>query len=94
MCAHDESLQGKGVGKDLVEAGVKFAEALQLAIKTGRKSDRNTLYHLIYLAEACVLLNWLAETKPDHLHGPTPLSAPTLRQLAKAQKMFCSNSCR
>lgn len=47
---------------------VKFIEALRLAIRTGRKSDRNTLYHLVYLAEACVLLNWLAESKPDHLH--------------------------
>lgn len=47
---------------------VKFIEALRLAIRVGRKSDRSALYHLMYLAEACVLLNWLAESKPDHLH--------------------------
>lgn len=46
----------------------KFTEALRLAIRVGLKSDRNTLYHLVYLAEACVLLNWLAASKPDHLH--------------------------
>ncbi|MHB1140946.1 MAG: glycosyltransferase family 4 protein [Sulfuricaulis sp.] len=52
----------------VIRRPVKFIEALRLAIHTGRKSDRSTLHHLIYLAEACVLLNWLAESRPDHLH--------------------------
>ena len=47
----------------------KFFRALRLAVKMGKGGERGRLYHLIYLAEACVLLRWLAAKPVDHLHA-------------------------
>ncbi len=62
---------------------VKFIEALRLAIRVGRKSDRSMLHHLIYLTEACVLLNWLAESKPDHLRVHFGTNSATVAMLCR-----------
>src|SRR5437879_5455340 len=35
--------------------------AVRLALKVGRHSERGLLIHLIYVAEACVLRQWLAQ---------------------------------
>ena len=45
-----------------------FFQALKLTRKIARPSDRGLLVHLIYLAEACVLRQWLAASKTRHLH--------------------------
>lgn len=46
----------------------RFLAALGQAIRMGRRSERGTLVHLIYLAEACVLREWLAARRTTHLH--------------------------
>ncbi|MBD2329067.1 glycosyltransferase family 4 protein [Alkalinema sp. FACHB-956] len=47
----------------------RFWQALQLAIQLGWQSDRGLLRHLIYLLEACTLLQWLMAAKIDHVHA-------------------------
>jgi colanic acid/amylovoran biosynthesis glycosyltransferase len=48
---------------------LRFARALGAAVRLGRRSERGVIFHLIYLAEACVLLRWLARSKAVHLHA-------------------------
>jgi colanic acid/amylovoran biosynthesis glycosyltransferase len=47
----------------------RFVQALGLALRLGRRSDRGVFVHLAYLAEACVLLRWLAWRQVDHVHA-------------------------
>jgi len=51
-------------------APAAFWAALRGAIRLGRRSERGVLRHLVYLAEACVLRDWLRRA-PDirHLHA-------------------------
>jgi glycosyltransferase involved in cell wall biosynthesis len=48
---------------------VRFARALRLAGRLGRRSQRGVLRHLVYLAEACVLLRHLRRCGAEHLHA-------------------------
>lgn len=47
----------------------RFARALWLATRMGRRSDRPLPVHWIYLAEACVLARWLRKAQVSHLHA-------------------------
>jgi glycosyltransferase involved in cell wall biosynthesis len=47
---------------------VKFLRSLGMAMRLGRGGDRGRLYHLVYLAEACVLLGWLRRAGAEHVH--------------------------
>jgi colanic acid/amylovoran biosynthesis glycosyltransferase len=47
---------------------LRFMRAMRCAIRFGRRSDRGVLRHLVYLAEACLLRRWLAESGATHLH--------------------------
>jgi glycosyltransferase involved in cell wall biosynthesis len=47
----------------------RFAEASRLASQLGYTSDRGLAYHGAYLAEACVLLDWLRAEGAEHLHA-------------------------
>ena len=47
----------------------RFAGALWLATRMGRRSDRPLPVHWIYLAEACVLARWLRGSTVSHLHA-------------------------
>ncbi len=53
----------------LVRRPAKFLAALKLAIKSSIRSDRPLPYHLIYLAEACLVAEWLEEFGAVHLHA-------------------------
>jgi len=57
--------------------------ALRLAIRIGRKSERGVLIHLIYLAEACVLLGWLARDNAAHLHAHFGTNSTTVAMLCR-----------
>lgn len=51
-------------------APAAWVRALAAAIRMGRRSDRGILRHVVYMAEACLLLRWLrAEGKVSHLHA-------------------------
>jgi colanic acid/amylovoran biosynthesis glycosyltransferase len=47
----------------------RFAAMAMLLLRLTRKSDRGVLLHLVYLAEACVLLRWLLAGGAQHLHA-------------------------
>ncbi|PYB73820.1 colanic acid biosynthesis glycosyltransferase WcaL [Pseudomonas sp. LB-090624] len=47
----------------------RFGQALWLALRLGLRADRPWPYHLVYLAEACQLLQWLQVAKADHVHA-------------------------
>ena len=48
---------------------LKFVPALLMAFRMGRRSERGIVVNLIYLAEACVLRRWLAQSAAKHLHA-------------------------
>ncbi|MEB3282044.1 MAG: glycosyltransferase [Lyngbya sp.] len=50
---------------------LRFFSTMGLAVKMGFgwSSERGILYHLAYLAEACVLLRWVLESKVEHIHA-------------------------
>ena len=56
------------IGTALARPG-KFFDALRLALRIGRRSERGMINNLIYLAEACVLRKWLAEAQIPHVHA-------------------------
>jgi glycosyltransferase involved in cell wall biosynthesis len=53
----------------LLTRPLALLRGLKLALRVGRRSDRGILYHLIYLAEACVLRRWFAEGEIQHVHS-------------------------
>lgn len=46
-----------------------FLKSLKVAIRLGLRSDRGLIRHLIYLIEACVLLQWEKTTGIEHIHA-------------------------
>lgn len=60
---------------------LQWLKALKLAIKLGLKSERGVLIHLIYLAEACVLLDWLQEKNISHVHAHFGTNSTTVALL-------------
>lgn len=46
-----------------------FLGALHLALTMARRSERSVFHHLAYLAEASLLVGWLAEQGAGHLHA-------------------------
>jgi colanic acid/amylovoran biosynthesis glycosyltransferase len=61
----------------------QWLQAFKLAFKVGLTSERGILYHLIYLAEACVLLGWLEEKEITHLHAHFGTNSTTVAMLCK-----------
>lgn len=56
-------------------------KALILTFKIGWKSERGLFLHLIYLAEACVLLGWLNQEKISHIHAHFGTNSTTVAML-------------
>jgi colanic acid/amylovoran biosynthesis glycosyltransferase len=46
-----------------------WLRGLRLALRTGRRSERGVLVHLVYLGEACVLLGWCRDDGIRHVHA-------------------------
>ncbi len=55
--------------RTLVAAPARFARALALAWRMGRRADRPLPVHVVYLAQACRLLGWLRDAGATHLHA-------------------------
>ncbi len=47
----------------------RFFRALWLAMRLGLRADRAWPYHLVYLAEACQVLQWLQAGEAKHVHA-------------------------
>lgn len=71
----------KALVEVLVQRPLRFVQALWLAVCLGSGSEKGIFYHLIYLAEACVLLGWLGETAAAHLHVHFGTNAATVALL-------------
>ena len=50
-------------------APARFIAALRLAKRMAKGSDKSLAHHLAYLAEACLIREWLADSKVVHLHA-------------------------
>jgi colanic acid/amylovoran biosynthesis glycosyltransferase len=48
---------------------IRFFAALLLALRMARRADRSLPYHLIYLAQACQVLQWTRQSGATHLHA-------------------------
>ncbi|HSI37050.1 MAG TPA: glycosyltransferase family 4 protein [Tepidisphaeraceae bacterium] len=63
---------------------LRFLKALRLAFKLGKRGERGRLYHLIYLAEACVLLPWLTKSGAAHVHAHFGTNSTTVALLTRS----------
>jgi colanic acid/amylovoran biosynthesis glycosyltransferase len=63
---------------------VRFLDAMQLALRTGWRNDRPMLLHLVYLAEACLLVRWLARDAIGHVHAHFGTNPTAVAMLAQA----------
>jgi glycosyltransferase involved in cell wall biosynthesis len=53
----------------LLTKPIAFGRALGLVLRLGPMSDKGLFRNLVYLAEACALARWLAQSKAEHLHA-------------------------
>ena len=58
----------KGLAKTLLLHPVAFLKAFRLTCRLANRSDRSIAYYLAYLAEACILRDWLVAAEIEHLH--------------------------
>ncbi len=79
---------GLGLFKAMLRVGltrpIQFVRALKLVVQMGSTTERGILYHLIYLAEACLLLGWLTQAEVKHLHVHFGTNATTVALLCEA----------
>ncbi|NIF17803.1 glycosyltransferase [Pantoea sp. Cy-639] len=61
-----------------------FGRALWLALRMGVRADRAWPYHLVYLAEACCLLQWLNAFDAEHVHAHFGTNSTEVAMLASA----------
>jgi glycosyltransferase involved in cell wall biosynthesis len=61
-----------------------FLRGVGLALSMSRGAERPWLYHLAFLAEACVLLSWLDKRPIRHLHAHFGTNSAEVAQL-----LFC-----
>jgi glycosyltransferase involved in cell wall biosynthesis len=63
---------------------LRLLKALGLTFRLGWGSERGVLYHLAYLAEACILLGWFAEADIAHVHAHFGTNSTTVALLCQA----------
>ncbi len=61
-----------------------FLKTLALATKIGWRSERGLLLHLVYVAEACLLLQWFTRQKIDHVHAHFGTNSTTVAMFCQA----------
>lgn len=95
-----EDLAERGKTRYVLQAGIKgllaptlqalraqpgrFFKALKLALRLGRRADRSWPYHLVYLAEACQVLQWLQASAAEHVHAHFGTNSAEVVMLAQA----------
>jgi glycosyltransferase involved in cell wall biosynthesis len=55
--------------RTLTRSPGKFFGALRLAVKLAGESDRSLPYHLVYVAEACLIIPWLKDFGAKRIHA-------------------------
>lgn len=69
--------------RTLVRSPTRFFSALCLAVRMSRGSVRPLHYHLIYLAEACRLVQWLIGFGAERLHAHFGTNSAEIAMLAR-----------
>lgn len=62
----------------------RWLSALALALRVARRGDRPWPLHLVYLAEACLLFEWLRECGAEHVHAHFGSNSAELVMLVQA----------
>ncbi|GLU36629.1 colanic acid biosynthesis glycosyltransferase WcaL [Pseudomonas sp. NBRC 100443] len=62
----------------------RFLASLWLALRMGRRADRPWPYHLIYLAEACCVVQWTRAFGGAHVHAHFGTNSAEVAMLANA----------
>jgi len=62
----------------------RFFRALRLAMRLGLRADRSWPYHMVYLAEACQVLQWLQAGEAKHVHAHFGTNSTEVVMLANA----------
>jgi len=73
----------------LLQSPGKFLLGLQLALRIAKGSDKSVAYHLVYLAEACLLRLLLESSSISHLHvhfGTNPTEVAMLARVLGGPK--------
>lgn len=78
------TLLGPGGGRRLLRGVLevirsrpgRFSRAFAQAIRLGRRTERGLGVHLVYLAEACVLVKWFEAAGVKHVHTHFGTNAP------------------
>ncbi|NEQ25445.1 MAG: glycosyltransferase family 4 protein [Microcoleus sp. SIO2G3] len=61
---------------------LRLWQALRLTLTLSRTSDRSVAHHFAYLAEACVLIGWFAQSDVVHVHAHFGTNSTTVAMLA------------
>ena len=69
--------------KTAISNPFSFLSMLLLAVRIGWRSETGVIYHLIYLAEACVLQGWLSQSNITHVHVHFGTNATTVAMLCQ-----------
>ncbi|PSN11952.1 colanic acid biosynthesis glycosyltransferase WcaL [filamentous cyanobacterium CCT1] len=72
------------IARVVLQRPMAFVAALGLAFQCGLKDESGPLYHLAYLAEACVLLAWFKAANIDHVHAHFGTNSTTVAMLCHA----------
>lgn len=62
----------------------RFFSTLWLALRMGLRADRPWPYHVVYLAEACRLVQWLQAFDAEHVHAHFGTNSTEVVMLANA----------
>lgn len=73
----------KGLLGTFITSPVRWFKAAWMAVRLGRRSERGVLRHVIYLAEACVLVGRLRQCGARHLHAHFGTNSATVALLAR-----------
>ena len=77
----------RGLASGLVRSALKrpraLARAARRAVELGMRSDRGMLYQGAYLAEACVLVDWLEQAGVEHVHAHFGTNSASVAMLAR-----------
>jgi len=73
----------QGLLKVMVRHPSRFLQATGVTLKMGWRSEQGVLKHIAYLAEACVLLSWLAEAEVTHIHAHFGTNSATVAMLCR-----------
>lgn len=71
------------VARCAIRRPAKFLQAVRLVVQVGRTSESGLARHFAYLAEACVLLEWVRLDGSEHVHAHFGSNPTTVAMLLK-----------